>query len=162
MSDADRASFTSNVVDALDAMVSEMKPIEDTLVAHCRGSDEAIAQWCNEIRDGVSIVRNRAEHASALYRSILARASGADPEPLYSVATLLTREARTIVAMREASYRFDVDRLTGAYANPTIYGFGYLRPAHTLCYWVRREEQVRALLDTGAPAGIAGVETCTN
>lgn len=74
----------------------------------------------------------------------------------------MTSEAATIVARREKGYRFDLQRLTGDYDNPTVYPFGYLRPAHTQCYWLRREQQVRTLLDTAYPASLASLPTCTN
>ena len=64
------------------------------------------------------------------------------------------------MARRERHYRFDVERLTGLHGSPTIYNFGYLRPAHTQCYWTRRELQVRELLDSGSPAPIAALPTC--
>ena len=105
-------------------------------------------------------VENRAAHTALLYRAILARAASADPEPSYKQATALTTEAAAIVARREAHYRFDLDRLTGVYPNATIYAFGYLRPAHTQCYWRRREQQTRDLLDTGMPSSLASLPAC--
>jgi len=138
MSAADRAAFQAKVPDALDAMAAEMKPIEDLVSARCRGADVTLAPWCNEIADGVSIVRNRAQHASRVYRAVLAKASGSDAETHYAAALALHDEAKAIIARREGGYRFDLDRLTADYASPTVYGFGYLRAAHTVCYWDRR------------------------
>jgi hypothetical protein len=161
MTDAERATFESGVVAGLEAMAAEIRPIEAAVAARCRGSDTTIAPWCAELWDGIAIVRNRAEHTALLYRAILAKAGGADPEPYYQVATTMTAEAQTIVARREPAYRFDPALLTGVDDSPiTIYGFGYLRPAHTQCYWTRREMQVRALLDTGVPAIIATLPSC--
>ncbi len=107
-------------------------------------------------------MRNRAQHAALLYRSVLALASGADPQPYYAVATTVTAEAQAIVARREPFYRFDLTRLTGVYTNPTVYDFGYLRPSHTQCYWTRREMQVQALIQTGAAAPLATLPACTD
>ena len=53
-------------------------------------------------------------------------------------------------------------KLTGTAKNPTIYQFGYLRPAHTLCYWTRRDLQVRGLIDEGAAPGQFSLPTCQN
>ena len=75
-------------------------------------------------------------------------------------ATAVTAQAAQVVARREAEYRFDLDRVTGAYRNPTVYGFGYLRPAHTQCYWSRREEQVSFLLENGVAEGIFSLPNC--
>jgi hypothetical protein len=160
MSDADRATFEADVVAKLEAMAGEMKPFEDKLAAECKGAEDAIKPWCDELWDGVAIVRNRAEHTALLYRSILARAAKQDPEASYKQAQDKTTEAATIVARREKGYRFDLDRLTGTYQNATIYPFGYLRPSHSQCYWKRREQQVRDLLDTGSPSPISSLPNC--
>ena len=160
MSPADQATFTSGVVEGLEAMAAEIRPLEAALEARCQGSDATVAPWCAELLDGTSIVRNRAEHTALLYRSILAQADGADPEPYYRVAQTATAEAAVIVARREPFYRFDLTRLTGVYQNTTIYDFGYLRPAHTRCYWTRREIQVRTLLDTMMPASESTLPDC--
>ncbi len=162
MSKKDRDAFESSVVVPLESMAAEMVPLEDAVAERCAGADAAITPWCEELSDGISIVRNRAEHAALLYRAILERANKGDPEPYYRVATTMTSEAATIVARREKGYRFDLQRLTGDYDNPTVYPFGYLRPAHTQCYWLRREQQVRTLLDTGYPASEGSLPSCTN
>jgi hypothetical protein len=44
----------------------------------------------------------------------------------------------------------------------TIYGYGYLRQAHTQCYWRRREEQVTFLLENGVPEGLISLPSCEN
>ena len=67
-----------------------------------------------------------------------------------------------MVARREAYYRFDVATLTSDYANPTIYQYGYLRQAHTQCYFHRREDQVQSFLQNGTAAAILGLRTCDN
>ncbi len=166
MSEADRATFDANVVSKLEAMAGEVKPIEDDLAARCRGSDASIKPWCDELWDGVAIVRNRAQHIAHLFRSILAHANKADGQPELSKAQTLTAEAAAIILRREAHYRFPDGRTTDAYFNPTVYAFGYLRPAHGQCYWHRREEQVAFLLDptnmTGTPASSSSVPSCQN
>jgi hypothetical protein len=162
MSASDQAAFESSVLDGLDRFVDEVRPIEEALAARCRGADATLAPWCGELLDGTSIVRNRGEHVVLLYRAILAKARGADPEPYYTVATTLTAEAAQIIAGREAHYRFDLTRLTGVYQNPTIYDYGYLRPAHTQCYWHRREMQVRSLLDSGFAATLSTLPACAD
>jgi hypothetical protein len=139
-----------------------MQPIEDDLAKQCQDADDDVKPWCDELWDGVAVVRNRAQHTADLYRAILAKAQKADPESWYKKATALTTEAATIIARREKQYRFDLDRVTGVYMNPTVYGFGYLRPAHTQCYWHRREQQVRDLLDTGSPTPISALPACQN
>lgn len=166
MSDLDRSTFEANVVVGLEALVAEIEPIEADVAARCRGADASIAPWCNELADGISIVRNRAQHAAHLYRAILLHARKADGGPELANARALTTEAATIISRREAHYRFPDGRTTDAYFNPTVYAFGYLRPAHTQCYWHRREEQVSYLLDptntTGTAAGSSSLPSCQN
>jgi hypothetical protein len=70
------------------------------------------------------------------------------------------QEAQAVVTRREAGYRFDLPRVNDRYDNPTIYPFGYLKQAHTLCYWDRREEQVQTLLDTGQAEPIGLLASC--
>ena len=161
MSEADRAAFETSVVVNLEAFADQSKPLEDTMSATCAASDADVAPWCDEIRDGIAIVRARAVHAARLYRAVLAYARGdASAQSYVDEATQVTALAASIVARREKGYRFDVDRLTAHYDNPTIYSYGYLRQAHTQCYFTRREAQVQAILDTGVPANFLALPTC--
>jgi hypothetical protein len=162
MSEDDRSAFEANVVDALDAFAAQVQPVEDAIAARCRGADATIAPWCGELRDGVEIVRLRAQHTALLYRAVLAYARGQDGTGPLAQATALTDVAAQVVAQREPGYRFDLDRETGAYSNPTIYAYGYLRQAHTQCYWHRREEQVSFLLANGVAEGQASLASCEN
>jgi hypothetical protein len=149
--EAERAEFESNVLLELDSMTRELRPIEDSLAARCRGSDAALAPWCNELRDGVRIVRLRLEHVVTLYRAVLAHARGDGDAARAGLASARakTEEAKTVIEEREKAYRFDVERLTGAYDNPTFYPFGYLRQAHTQCLWRRRDEFARLIIEDG-------------
>jgi hypothetical protein len=161
MSEPDRASFESTVVAKLEAMAKEMQPLEDAIAARCRGADDTIRPWCDELWDGISITRLRAVHAAHLYRAVLAKARGGDAESEYAAATTTSAQAATVVAHREPGYRFDAHRLVDAYSNPTVYGFGYLRTAHTLCFWSRNEQQVRYLLDDdGAGENFLELPSC--
>jgi hypothetical protein len=160
MSPADLASFQTGVVDALQAFATAAQPIEDSVAAMCRGSDATLTPWCDELWDGVEIVRLRAQHAVLLYQAVLAYVNGQDGTSYVTQAQAISATAAQVVARREPQYRFDLDRLTGQYDNPTIYAFGYLRQAHTLCYWSRREEQVTFLLQNGVPEGLLSLPSC--
>jgi hypothetical protein len=164
MTEEQRASFESTVLAGLDAFAAQSGAIEDTIAARCRGADATIAPWCDELRDGVSIGRLRAQHAALLYRAILsyARGDGGSAASQLSQASAITQQAAQVVAGREAQYRFDVQRETGQYSNPTIYAFGYLRQAHTQCYWQRREDQVAFILQNGTPESLSSLRTCAN
>jgi hypothetical protein len=161
-SESDRAAFESTVLVPLEAMANETRPIEDSLAARCRGSDKELAPWCNELRDGVRIVRLRLEHAVVLYRAILAYARGdvdAAKDGL-ARARAKTADAKVVIEEREKGYRFDIDRLTAAYENPTFYPFGYLRQAHTQCLWQRREEFARLIIEEGVMNSTSDVPRC--
>ena len=71
-----------------------------------------------------------------------------------------TEEAKAVIEGREKSYRFDVDRLTAAYENPTFYPFGYLRQAHTQCLWRRRDEFARLIIEEGVLDSTSDVPRC--
>lgn len=164
MTAGERAAFETSVVGGLEAYAAQSQPIEDAVAARCRGSDATIAPWCSELLDGMTIVRLRAQHAALLYRSVLAYAGGDSngAASLLAQAQQITSQAGTVIAGREAHYRFDLQRDTGHYANPTIYAFGYLRPAHTLCYYTRREDQVSFILQNGVAPSLGGLPSCTN
>jgi hypothetical protein len=131
------------------------------VAARCRGSDPALRPFCDELDDGMKIVGLRLEHTARLYRAVLDFARGQPgASDLMDQAKSLTQQALSVVAHREAGYRFDLSRNVDDYANPTIYPFGYLRQAHTLCYWTRREEQVQTILDTGQPEPVGVLPGC--
>jgi hypothetical protein len=71
---------------------------------------------------------------------------------------VITEQAKDVIFEREKHYRFDVGRLTDAYDNPTLYKFGYLRQAHTQCFWRRQDEQARRIVEENlvgsAPTGL--------
>ncbi len=155
-----RAKFTEDVVTGLEAMTEELRPLERAMESRCAVVDPALGPWCRELRDGVVVDRLRSEHAAALYRAILAHAAKGDPEPSFQTAVAARTKAVTVIARREKEYRFTDGRATNAYPNPTVYAFGYLRPAHDACYWVRQEKQARLLIDEGIPAPIASLPSC--
>jgi hypothetical protein len=153
-------TFVATVVTPLASFAAQVQPIEDTVAARCRGADATLAPWCNELWDGIEIVRLRAQHAVLLYQSILAYVAGQDGTGLLAQAQAVTPVAAQVNARREAGYRFDVNVLTGQYPNATIYAFGYLRQAHTQCYYTRREQQVSFILQNGVAEGLTSLPSC--
>lgn len=164
MTPAELSSFESSVVQGLEAFAAQSQPIEDAIAARCRGSDATLAPWCEELQDGITIVTLRAQHAAILYRAMLdyVRKDPGDATSLVTQAGQITAQAAAVVAHRESQYRFDLDRETGQYQNPTIYAFGYLRQAHTLCYWHRREQQVTYILQNGVAEGQSSLPSCAD
>jgi hypothetical protein len=162
MTEAQRSSFESEVVQGLESFASKSQPIVDSIAARCAGSDATLSPWCSELQDGVSIVTLRAQHAATLYRAMLDLAQGhaSYATNLVTTASQITSQAASVIADRESHYRFDLERVTGVYTNPTVYGFGYLRPAHTQCYWHRREQQVTYLIQNGVAEGFSSLPSC--
>ncbi len=163
--ETDRAAFEANELTDLDTMIREVRPIEDDLDARCRGSDPTLAPWCNELRDGVRVVRMRLEHSTIVYRAILAyaRQKRGDATKLLAAANAKVEEAKVVIEERSKSYRFDVGRLTNGYANTTNYAFGYLRQAHTQCFWHRQNEQARRIIEEDLINALpTGLPSCLN
>ena len=162
MSADERKTFDETVVSEVEAYAAAIQPLEDTVAARCRGmSDAHAAAFCDELRDGFEIDRLRASQSAALYRSIFDLASGGDGAADLARAESFTALAGQVIARREPYYRFPLHDLVDAYPNATSYPFGYLRTAHTLCYWTRQEMQVEALIETGTPATISTLPGCT-
>jgi hypothetical protein len=162
MSDQDRAEFTRNVIGELGAMADAMDPLEKAVAARCRGADATMASFCDELWDGMEIDVLRARHTVSLYRAVLDLAGHADGSRDLAEARSLTALAAKVVARREPHYRFPLHDLVDAYPNATAYEFGYLRQAHTLCYWSRQELQVQTLLEDGAPASVSQLPSCND
>jgi hypothetical protein len=162
MTEEGRAEFEGTVLAKIREMTQAIVPLEDTAKAACRGSDEALAPLCAEIADGIEIVRLRLLHSAKLYEAVFDHARGGGrAQALLDEASAITGQAAKVIARREAAYRFDKERLTGAYENPTIYKFGYLRQAHTQCLWRRQEEQAAFVIANGTGPSPFAVRPCT-
>ncbi len=163
MSEADKQGFESSVLAGLEALDSGLSPIESNFDARCRGADAAVAPWCAEVLDGLSVLRLRLQHTDHLYRAVLAKARGGNGDAEYNLALGITPNAQAVIERRKAGYRWDLHRLLDSYSNPTVYDFGYLWAAHSMCYWQRREQQARGIMDDGGVAiDIAGLPSCQN
>jgi hypothetical protein len=102
----------------------------------------------DEVRDGLAIDALRARFVARIYSSALANASGGDAERDLIQAQGLLDQARKVVARRrEASWRGPDDRIFAIDdANQTVYRFGYLGKADTLCYWERERAELTNLV----------------
>lgn len=97
--------------------------------------------WSQEIADGIEVTALRARFAAAL----VAAADG-EAGKLEEAATLL-EEARVVVARRHANLHDDVGgRLTVRGDNPTLYQYGYLYNADTLCFWEKEYAEASNLV----------------
>ncbi len=160
MDAAKRTAFERDTVAALEEMASQITPHVAAVAARCRGSKPELKSFCDELRDGMSIVELRARHAAVLYRAVLAKIAGQDAAPWLVKAKGYTGNAAKVIAEREKHYRFPKEKLADSYKNATIYPFGYLHQASTQCYWHRREEQVAYILENGETPPFAKMPSC--
>jgi hypothetical protein len=152
--DVSRDAFSADVLgpllayaDALDARGDRAR-----LLADARPEDP----WFDEMADAIQITHLRARYAHALWSATLVYAEGGDPAEELERAEALKASAALKVADRHGSlWDPDGGRLTtGEWDNPTIYDFGYLHHADTLCYWEREWVEARegmGLTDVAAP-----------
>lgn len=153
-------SFERDVLGGLAAFAAEVEPIESTFADVCTRSDAGLRPWCAELADGIRVTRLRALHALALYRGVVSHARGEDAAAHFAEAKRIRALAAEVIHRREESYRFDVEELTGAYANPTRYPFGYLRQAHTQCLWERQEQQAEIVVEIGGAPSFTAIPSC--
>jgi hypothetical protein len=161
MTPEQRAGFVGTVLEPLERFNADSRRLLGTFQDLCSRSDAALRPWCAELVDALEITVLRGEHSALLYRAITDTATGAqNSDRLLADATSRRDAAAEVMARREAAYRFDVERLTGVYENPTNYGFGYLRQAHLLCFWRRQEIQATEFLLRGVPVDVFALPTC--
>ena len=134
-----RTVFQAAVVDPLAQLGNLTEPILQGL--------DASDPWLAEIRDGVAIDVARTRFAEASYRAVLAFADTGNDGGWLARAEAALADARTIVARRHRQLHApDAQPLLTRHRNSTLYGFGYLYMAHTLCYWNREHAQLRNLI----------------
>jgi len=89
----------------------------------------------------------RARFVAALYRAVLSAAEGGSADTHLEVAEAALTEGRAVVQRRHTSLHDPVpERLLAPHLNATLYHYGYLYEADTLCYWERERTEVRNLL----------------
>lgn len=121
-----KAAIRAEVLAPLDAHAAAVAQI----AAQVDVSGVEDARALRELRDGVALYAVRAAFAADLLHAVI------DGDPIDS--TLLD-QARAIVDRRHADLHDAVGaRLLAPVDNATVYDFGYLYRAETLCFW-RRE-----------------------
>lgn len=138
----------------------------DRLEAVLSEEPEAARPWLEEVVHGLRIFALRAEHGLEIYRTAVALRAALAARDLQAVgvasagldrARALTEEARAIVRVREASYRYppaltiagDEPGAPGARPNRTIYPYRYLSRTHRMFYWERPNQQLAELFGEG-------------
>lgn len=150
--DEARAKMTALAAyaDQLDAIARDFATRE--FPAHAR-------RWADELRDGFAIDQLRVRFVLAAYAAVLAHVDGdaATARTRAREAETLVSEARTVVARRHANLhdthgRRLLDKASDEHPNRTIYQYGYLYMADTLCFWNRELLQVQGILGQSSMA----------
>ena len=143
--DFDLGAFQTNVVDALDAHADKL----DELAGKLAALDLADTRWTREVSQGFEIDRLRARFMHLLYNATAARAGGGSGKADYDRAVALLAEATKVVQARHGDlHDTHRRRLLDKVSNATVYQYGYLYHADSLCYWKRELIQVGNILGT--------------
>lgn len=135
-----RAAFVRTVVEPFEAFARALTELERELPA-------AGEPLVSEVVDGVAVTAARARFSSAAYRAAVQHAAGEPFEPSLAAAEAELTAAETIVARRRrALWDPDPNELLRDHQLPTVYDYGYLREADTLCFWRRERAQLRAVV----------------
>jgi len=134
------ASFQSSVLTPLGAFATNLQSLADTISHDADTTDPDQA----EVADGAAIDATRARFIYDLYAAAVAKGTGGDTATPLADAQAALQSAKTIVARRHATIRpmYYQDGLQ----NATIYPYGYLTQADTLCYFQRELVQLTNLL----------------
>jgi hypothetical protein len=131
------------VVAGMRVLGTETAVLSDT-IADLGGTDP----WFAEVKDGMAIDALRASFVSEIYAAALLEVRGGDGEEALVAAEAILEDARRVVARRHAArWWTGGDAIVGQDVyNPTIYEYGYLARADTLCYWDRERIEVTNLV----------------
>lgn len=106
---------------------------------------KAALPWYNELVDSIEITKLRAEHVVKLYEGAFELRFGNEKgaQDALESAKKLRLSAEQVIRRREQAFRYPPSLMYERSENYTIYPFAYLHQAHTLCYWTRREEELK-------------------
>ena len=166
VSQPDRVTFDdivagTNVQQARDAMtaLAEYADKLDTIAAQFFALDLPGDRWGDELRDGFEIDQLRVRFVLAAYDAVLAHVDGdaSRARTRADDARDLMERARKVVERRhddlhDTHGRRLLEKSTDESPNRTIYQYGYLYMADTLCFWQRELLQVEGILGSASMA----------
>lgn len=134
---------------AADVLVP-IKTMEDEL-AGALASVNALPMdnvWFAEVRDGIEVTMFRARYIRKMYEAVKAETEIGSDGGLVAEAVADLAEARKVVVRRHAALHDGPNsrRLIVNAPNQTVYLYGYLREANSLCFWERERVEVQRLL----------------
>lgn len=142
MTPEQREKFSKEVVEELKHLEQRMKKLSD--IASSIGGDGRWNDIVQEIKDGVRITYLRTVFIRNLYEGILAYMEHKNVDDYISNAESIIGDARKITESRSANFFYPRRQiLVESINNPTIYDYGYLKQAHTLCLWQRDLEEFK-------------------
>lgn len=146
MDEAEREDFFRRVLNPLSEMEHHLNEI---LEITPRGNDALM----RELRDGLEITRLRIKFVRLLYSTAISHSRGSDFREELKMAEDVLESAKGVVLRRYKGFFYpSPSLLVNPVSNPTIYQFGYLKQAHTLCFWEREMKELKLLL--GEHAGL--------
>ncbi|MCA9653542.1 MAG: hypothetical protein KC501_26735 [Myxococcales bacterium] len=156
LSQPDRPSFAEILAMTPQERVAIADGPLAALAQLATATEDALAQvqpleagpWRDEIVDGIEIDALRTRFALAVFGAAVAAAEGQDPAPMRADAEARLEQARAVVARRHAALWSPIPQLLlESWDNPTLYPYGYLEKADTLCYWERELVELGNALD---------------
>jgi hypothetical protein len=137
---ATRAAFGADVVARLASLAADLETRAaaiDALDVHDR--------WADELRDDADITALRARFVATAYQASLDQLGGdtaAAQRGRDTLGQLLGRAGDVVARRRGAMHSPNGATYTKRVANHTLYQYGYLYHADTLCYWNRELMQL--------------------
>ena len=141
MSAGERQAFVGNVLEPFGDFSRQLTALEAELEGLQLPAENP---YFAEVRDGVGVTAARARFVHLTYRAVVARAAGLPFDALVTDAEAELARAELIVSRRRKRL-WDPDPLEilRNHDTPTVYDYGYLREADTLCFWKRERAQLR-------------------
>jgi hypothetical protein len=143
MEAGEREAFVASTIVPLEAHAEALSELRRRAAELALPAGET---WRREIEEGLDVTSARAAFMAALLRAAEAHADGTDPAPHLAKADNLLAQASEIVERRHVALAYPSPaQLTKVSENPTIYPYGYLEMADTLCYWRRERAEVEGV-----------------
>jgi hypothetical protein len=131
MGSEEKEKFLQDVLIPLENMENEM----DSLLEIFKSSSYPISA---ELNDGVEITCLRIKFIKNLYMAVLMYSENKDFSENFENALKALEKAKEVVKRRSEKFFYPRPAiLINPIPNPTIYPFGYLKQAHSLCLWER-------------------------
>jgi len=131
MRSEEKEKFSQNVLIPLENMENEM----DTLLEIFKNSSSPLSA---ELKDGLEITNLRLKFIKNLYKAVFMYSENKNFSENFENALKALEKAKEIVKRRCEKFFYPRPALLiNPIPNPTIYPFGYLKQAHSLCLWER-------------------------